>query len=408
MTAKNNPQDGGRVDADGTVYVTDNGTERTVGQYPDGTPEEALAYYGHKYDDLETQTSLLEARIARGTANLQITESVAKLAEQVAEPAAVGDLQTLRERVAALSEKANEFAETQKAEREEAKEKALAAREAIVAEAEAIVAQPKEKIRWKESGQAFTELFEKWQNEQRTGPHLPKSQADALWKRFRTARNTFEDGRRRYFAELDARNKAVKDQKERLITAAEKLADQGADAIGSYRKLLDEWKTAGRSSRKIDDALWARFKAAGDVLYGARASEQAAIDEEFQGNLEKKEALLGEAEVLLKETDHKTARAQLTEFQIRWDEIGRVPREKVSTVEGRMRAIEKHVKELEDAHWQATNPETIARSEGLKGQLEESLEKLEKELAETSDAKKKAELEEALQAQRAWLAALGN
>ena len=42
----------GRVEADGTVYVTDGGEERQVGQYPDGTPEEALAYFTRKYDCL--------------------------------------------------------------------------------------------------------------------------------------------------------------------------------------------------------------------------------------------------------------------------------------------------------------------------------------------------------------------
>lgn len=36
----------GRVEADGTVYARDAaGTEKLVGQYPDGTPEEALAFF---------------------------------------------------------------------------------------------------------------------------------------------------------------------------------------------------------------------------------------------------------------------------------------------------------------------------------------------------------------------------
>ena len=35
----------GRVDETGTVYVREAAGERVVGQYPDGTPEEALAYF---------------------------------------------------------------------------------------------------------------------------------------------------------------------------------------------------------------------------------------------------------------------------------------------------------------------------------------------------------------------------
>ena len=34
----------GRVDAENNVFVTDNGVERRVGQYPNVTPDEALAY----------------------------------------------------------------------------------------------------------------------------------------------------------------------------------------------------------------------------------------------------------------------------------------------------------------------------------------------------------------------------
>src|SRR5699024_5280552 len=127
--------------------------------------------------------------------------------------------------------------------------------------------------RWKESGKTMEELFAQWQAAQRQGPQIPKSEADALWKRFRTARTKFDASRRKFFAQMDATNKEVKQRKERIIAAAEALAPKGSAGIGDYRKLLDDWKAAGRASRKVDDQLWERFKAAGDVLYAARAEE---------------------------------------------------------------------------------------------------------------------------------------
>ena len=42
----------GRVDEAGTVFVRTSDGEREVGQYPDGSPEEALAYFERKYADL--------------------------------------------------------------------------------------------------------------------------------------------------------------------------------------------------------------------------------------------------------------------------------------------------------------------------------------------------------------------
>ena len=42
----------GRVDDDGTVYVKTADGERAVGQYPEGTPEEALKFFTERYDAL--------------------------------------------------------------------------------------------------------------------------------------------------------------------------------------------------------------------------------------------------------------------------------------------------------------------------------------------------------------------
>jgi hypothetical protein len=401
----------GRVDDDRTVYVREGDGERVVGSFPDGTPEEALAYFTRKYADLEGQIVLLEARIARGTADASAADTVAKLREQLVEPAAVGDIAALRARVEKLGEKTAELGEKQQAEREAARQEAVAKREAIVAEAERLAAQPESSIRWKDTSHAFEQLFTDWQTAQRSGPQIPKSQADALWKRFRTARQTFDSARRSHFAQMDANNKEVKQRKERIISAAEALAPKGVEGIPAYRALLDDWKAAGRASRKLDDQLWARFKAAGDVLSEAKAAEAAQTNEEYTANLTAKQSLLDEAAPILEQRDHGAARKALTEVQLRWDEIGRVPREALRDIESRLRKIEDHVKGLEEEHWRKTNPETKARSEGLRGQLEASIAELTAEVEaarEAGDAKAVASAEEKLATQQSWLAAIGD
>lgn len=409
MSETTNEQPWGRVDENRTVFVREGDSEREVGQFPDGTAEEALAYYERKFADLAGVVTLLEARVARGTASGDVAELVSKLQEQLVAPAAVGDLNSLRARVEKLGGKASELTEKQQAEREAAKQQAVEQREAIVAEAERLSAQPEQSIRWKETGQAFEQLFNDWQAAQRGGPQLPKSVADALWKRFRSARQTFDTARRAHFAQLDATNKDVKHRKERLISQAEALAPRGIDGIPAYRTLLDEWKTAGRASRKLDDQLWARFKAAGDLLYQAKAAEVAQTNEEYAANLTAKQALLDEyADGLLAQTDRVAARKRLTELQLKWDEVGRVPRESVRDIEGRIRKIEDHVKSLEDEHWRKTNPETKARSEGLRGQLEASIAELKAEIENAKDAKSKKEAEQKLATQESWLAAIGD
>lgn len=399
----------GRVDETGTVYVTDRGVERAVGQYPDGTPEEALAYFTRKYVELEGKVRLLEQRARAGAPAADIAKTVASLTADLESAAAVGDLESLRGRVTALTSTVEKLTEEQKAEEAAAAEAAVADRTAIVEAAEAIAARDPQSIQWKQASAELEALFTRWKDHQQNGPRVPKKVADDLWKRFRAARSTVESHRRAFFAGLDAEHKEVRTRKQGLIDQAVALASQGASGIPAYRRLLDEWKTAGRAGKKVDDALWEQFKAAGDALYSAKAEVDARENEEFAGNLAVKLALLDEAAPLLTATDRVQARNTLSSIQRRWEAAGKVPRDQVRIVEDRLRQIELAVKKLEEDHWNRTDPEKKARSEGLAAQLEAAIQGLEADLAAATaarDARRIAEVTEALEARRAWLSAV--
>jgi len=400
----------GRVDETGTVFVRDGDSERAVGQYPDGTAEEALAYFERKFTELAGQVTLLEQRIKRGTPPSDVAKTVATLTATISTANAVGDLASLTARLEALSGAVGELTEKQAAENKAAVATAMLEREAIVTEAEALAAQDPSKIQWKQATATLDELFARWQKHQTEGPKLPKNESNELWKRFRAARATLETHRRAFFAELDSVHKDAKNRKQELVDKAEALASKGTEGIPAYRALLDQWKAAGRAGKKFDDALWAKFKAAGDLLYAAKAEVDAQENVEYSANLEQKLALLSEAEPLLTATDRDKAKSALSGIQRRWDAIGKVPRDKVKTVEDRMRKVEAAVRKLDDDHWQKNNPERIARAEGLAGQLQDAIAKLEAELAAAKagkDAKKIAEAQEALDARKAWLKAIG-
>ncbi len=384
--------------------------ERAVGQYPDATPEEALAYFERKYVELNGQVTLLEQRAKGGAPAADIAKSVKHLTEAVANANAVGNLAALATRLGALGGAVTELTEQQGAEAKAAATAAVAERAAIVAEAEALAAEDPAKTQWKQTSAALEALFAKWQAHQHDAPRIPKGEANDLWKRFRAARTTIEQNRKAFFAELDSAHKDVRNRKQHLIEQAEALAPKGADGIPGYRNLLDEWKLAGRSGKKQDDAMWAKFKAAGDVLYSVKSEIDAHDDEEFAGNLTLKVELLTEAELLLAETDRAKARSALSSIQRRWDAIGKVPRDSVKSIEDRMRKVEAAVRKLDDDHWKRNNPETKARAEGLAGQLHDAIVKLEAELAAAQaggDAAAITEATEALETRKAWLKAIG-
>jgi hypothetical protein len=401
----------GRVDETGTVYVRDESGERVVGQYPDGTAEEALAYFERKFVELAGQVTLLEQRAKRGAPANDIAKAVASLSAAVTGANAVGNLAALQSRLAALGGAVTELNEKQSEEAKAAVTAALAERSALVVEAETLAAADPAKAQWKQVTATLDDIFTRWQKHQQEGPRLPKNESNELWKRFRAARSTIDQHRKAFFAELDSTHKDARTRKQDLVARAEALVPKGVDGIPAYRALLDEWKLAGRAGKKIDDALWAKFKAAGDALYSAKSEVDAQDNVEFEANLALKLALLDEAEPLLSATDRVKAKETLLSIQRRWDEIGKVPRDKVKPIEDRLRKVEAVVRKLDEDHWQRSNPEKQARSEGLASQLHSAIAKLERELEDakkSGNAKKVADAEEALNARKIWLDALGS
>jgi hypothetical protein len=402
----------GRVDDDGTVSVREGEQWRVVGQYPDGTAEEALAYYARKYADLSAEVTLLEVRHGRGGAPASDLRATLKgVRERVTGAAAVGDLAALERRLDALDTVLSEASAEQQQAQREAVDAAIAERTGLVEKIEAIAARDPRTIQWKQVTAEVTALFEQWQSHQANGPRLPKSTSQQLWKRFRDARAIVDKHRREFYASLDEAHKAARDAKTRLVERAEALAGKGEDGIGDYRSLLDQWKSAGRAGKKADDTLWARFKAAGDALYAARAEREHADAEASKEKIDAKRALLEEAKAVPAEKDTARARSLLTGIQRRWDEIGRIfPRDAERALDDDLRRIEQGVKSREDAEWKNNNPETKARQSDMSTQLHEAIAKLEEELAAaeaTNDAGAIAKAKEALEARRSWLRALG-
>jgi hypothetical protein len=398
----------GRVDENGTVWVRRADGEHEVGAYPDATPEEAVAYFVRKYEELVAQVDLFDQRL-RSTelGGKDIVAGVSGLRTALAETRAVGDLDALAARVEALATVADEARAAADRARAAHREELRAARLAVVEEAEGIAGQDPEKVQWRASGERLRTLFEEWKTAQREG-RLDKRSEDELWKRFSHARSAFDKMRRHHFAALGEQRNSIRSDKEKLVEEAEALSTSTdwRGTTNAYRALMDRWKTAGRLGRKDDDALWDRFRAAQDVFFAARTAANEAVDEEFKDNLVVKEQLLVEAEALLPIKDLAATKRALAGIQDRWDAAGKVPRGDLGRIEGRLRAVETAIRDAEQARWSRTNPEAQARAGGLASQLENAIRDLEADVEKaraSGDARALSRAEEALRARRAWL-----
>ena len=135
----NDPAKWGRVDADGSVFVSAPEGERKIGEWKAGTPEEGLKHYGARYDDLSTEIELLEARLrANPDEAVGIKKTAAQLRETLATASVIGDIAALDRRLSAVIEHSVEAGEQAQADKERRREEAIAAKEKLAAEAEEI------------------------------------------------------------------------------------------------------------------------------------------------------------------------------------------------------------------------------------------------------------------------------
>ncbi|MEU9502785.1 DUF349 domain-containing protein [Streptomyces sp. NPDC048196] len=365
----------GRVDETGTVYVRTADGEQVVGSWQAGSPEEALAYFERKYDGLVVEIDLLERRVR--TTDLSAKDAMTAidhLRQQVDEHHAVGDLDALRKRLDKLVEVVESRREERKAQKARQSDEARQAKEKLVAEAEELAASEQ----WRAAGERLRALVDIWKGL----PRLDRKADDELWHRFSHARSAFSKRRKAHFASLDAQREESRKAKEKLVAEAESLSnstDWGTTAA-RYRELMQEWKAAGRAQREHEDDLWNRFRGAQDVFFQARGEVFAERDAEQRENLTRKEELAVEAEKLLPVSDLKAARSAFRSINERWEAIGHVPRDARPKIEGRMHAVERAIQEAEEAEWRRTNPEARARAAGLTGQLQDAVDKLQKQI----------------------------
>lgn len=388
----------GRVAEDRTVYVRTAEGERAVGQYPEGTVEEALKFFTDRYDALAFEVDLLEQRIKSGALGPdEAAGSVKKVRDQVVDAHAVGDLDSLINRLDALGTVIAEAREVKKAERAAKTAESKVRKEQIVTEAEKLATSTD----WRNGANRLRDLLDEW----KALPRLDRASDDALWRRFSTARTAYTRHRKSHFSEQNEKRDVAKAAKEKLVAAAEALSgstDWGQTA-GEYRRLMQQWKLAGPAAREIDDKLWKRFRGAQDAFFGARDAANAELDQEFAANAEVKEAILVEAEALLPITDIDSAKKAFRDLAERWEAAGKVPRDRMKDLEGRIRKVEQAIRSIEDEQWKKSDPEKSARAGGMVAQLEKAIADLEAKKAAASDAKQIAKLDDEIAGKQQFL-----
>ena len=192
--------------------------------------------------------------------------------------------------------------------------------------------------------EAFKELQKLHEQWKEYGP-VAKEFRESIWDRFKAATSVINKKYQAHFEglkEQHAENLAAKTglcEKVEEIASKENISASEWNALSKQiEEIQKEWKTIGFATKKENQKIYDRFRAACDKFFGRKREFYAGYKENINANLEKKIALCEEAEALKSSTEWKKTAAKLIELQKQWKEIGAVPRKKSEQLWKRFRA----------------------------------------------------------------------
>lgn len=132
-------------------------------------------------------------------------------------------------------------------------------------------------------------------------------------------------------AVIDERNAGAEEVKRKLIANLKRKLAQAApdEAMELAKSSMATWKTLPRAARKLEDQLWAEYRALVDPLYDAAKSKADAERAELGARDDAIRAVLDELAALAKSDDAALAHAPtaLAQLGARWKELGNAERE---------------------------------------------------------------------------------
>ncbi len=184
-------------------------------------------------------------------------------------------------------------------------------------------------------------LHEEWRE---TGP-IARHLREPMWERFKTSTTAINVRHQQHFEEQKKEQRKNLEQKLILCEKAEVIAQMVDDEGINWNKqakeleaLQNEWRTIGFATKKENQRVYDRFRAACDKFYGQKRTFYADFKKEMQNNLERKTALCEQAEAINMSDDWRRTTDQLIHFQKQWKEIGPVPRKHADAVWKRFRS----------------------------------------------------------------------
>ena len=182
--------------------------------------------------------------------------------------------------------------------------------------------------------EAFKELQKLHEQWKEYGP-VAKEYRDDIWNRFKAATAVINRKYQGFYEDIKKQQEENLAAKTALCEKVEEIAGREVKSSNEWNAfskeieaLQQEWRKIGFASKKENQKIYDRFRAACDAFYARKRDFYTDFKAGLNENLEKKISLCEAAEALKTSTEWKKASDQFIALQKQWKEIGAVPHKK--------------------------------------------------------------------------------
>ena len=200
-------------------------------------------------------------------------------------------------------------------------------------------------------------LHDEWKE---YGP-VDKAHREAIWERFKAATSVVNKKHQAYFESQKGNQQQNLEAKTALCEKVEEIAERAEREVKDsntwnalskeIENIQKEWRTIGFASKKDNQKIYERFRAACDKFYASKRDFYSGFKDQMQDNMDKKVALCEQAEAVVNSTEWKKTSDYLINLQKQWKEIGPVSRKKSEQIWKRFRAACDAFFENRDKHF---------------------------------------------------------
>ncbi len=157
---------------------------------------------------------------------------------------------------------------------------------------------------------------------------VPRKESNQNWNDFKVNLRNFNTKKNEFYKGLKNNQQSNLEEKLKLIQTAKdnSLSEDWEITVPLFKKLQEDWKKIGHVPRSMTNKVWDEFREACNTFFNNYREKNNAVSDNWKENFKNKNQLLDQLKEI---TDQEGSIEKIEAIKTSWNNIGKVPREKI-------------------------------------------------------------------------------